>query len=60
MNSKKQLLIYYYNWYYSFIEYMLLMLELISSLFIKHVSYCKGQKAGVHSGVVLVIINVDD
>ena len=21
---------------------------------------CKGQKAGVHSGVVLVIINVDD
>ena len=39
MNFKEQLLIYYYNWYYSFTEYMLLMLEFTSSFFIKHVSY---------------------
>ena len=39
MNFKKQLLIYYYNWYYSFIEYMPLMLKLILSFFTKHVSY---------------------
>ena len=39
MNFKKQLLVYYYNWYYSFTEYMLLMLGLTPSPFIKHVSY---------------------